>query len=119
MRFQAWRCGSEAELPPSLRRVVFGIVLKNDPTNDDYDTVLETYKSSRSVDAKEIALLSIGDVVQPALIARTIEFILSGEIPAQDIHWPCYSLASNPHARDLWWAAMKANWRYTLLESPY
>jgi hypothetical protein len=116
MRFSAWRGGSEADLPPSLRRVVFGIVLKNGPTNEDYDTVLQTYKKSPSVDAKEIALSAIGDVVQPLLIARTIDFILSGEVPAQDIHWACYSLASNPHARDLWWAAMKANWKYTLSE---
>jgi hypothetical protein len=73
--------------------------------------VLETYTKSRSVDAKEIALSAIGDVIQPALIARTIEFVLSGEIPAQDVHWVCVSLANNPHAREFWWAAMKENWQ--------
>jgi ERAP1-like C-terminal domain len=113
-RFSAWRGGSEAALPPSIRRIVFGIILKNSPTKEDYDAVLDTYRKSGSVDAKEIVLLAIGDVVDPSLIAQTINFILSGEIPSQDIHWPCLSLASNPAARDLWWAAMKANWKYTL-----
>ena len=103
-------------MPPSIRRFVFGIVLRNEPTDDDYEAVLETYRKSRSVDAKETALLAIGDVVQPALIARTIEFVLSGQVPAQDVHFCCHALASNPDARGLWWAAMKANWKYTLSE---
>lgn len=100
-------------LPPSLRRVVFGIVLSEDPTDEDYDAVLRTFKESKSADGKEIALTCIGDVTRSQLVARTIDFILSGEIPAQDVHWPCYALAANPKTRNLWWETLKRNWKYS------
>jgi aminopeptidase 2 len=99
-------------LPPSLRRVVFGIVLSQEQTSiDDYEAVLKTYTTSQSADGKEIALLCIGDVIDPQLVKRTMDFVLSGEIAAQDIHGPCGSFAMNKKTRDLWWETMKAHWR--------
>jgi aminopeptidase 2 len=110
-RFKKWLAGDHAALPPVLRRVVFGIVLSEDPAEEDYDAILATYKTSQSADGKEIALACIGDVIDPKLIQRTIDFALSGEIPAQDIHGPCNSLASNGKSRNLWWDTMKKHWR--------
>jgi len=112
-RFQEWRGGNNAALPPYLRRVVFGIVLGEDPSLEDYNAILETHKTSESADGKEIALGAIGDVKSDALIKRTIDFILSGDIAAQDIHSPCNALAGNTKTRDLWWKTMKDNWEYS------
>jgi hypothetical protein len=112
-RFQAWRGGNHAALPPYLRRVVFGIVLGEDPSLEDYNAILETHKTSESADGKEIALGAIGDVKSDALIKRTIDFILSGDIAAQDIHSPSNALAGNTKTRDLWWETMKDNWEYS------
>ena len=91
---------------------MFGIILNDTPEDLDYDAVLGTWKTSQSADGKETAFACIGDVKQRHLVERTIDFILSGEIPAQDIHGPCSSLANNPNTRNLWWDTMKANWRY-------
>jgi hypothetical protein len=109
-RFKSWLAGDQAALPPVLRRVVFGIVLSENPTDKDYEAILATYKTSQSADGREIAIASIGDVKSMRLMMRTIEFVLSGEIPAQDIHSPCNSLASNTSARNLWWDHMKESW---------
>jgi aminopeptidase 2 len=114
-RFNAWKTGHNDALPPSLRRVVFGIVLSEDASDEDYDAVLAMSKTSQSADAKEIALAAIGDVTSPRLIQKTIDLIFSGEIPAQDIHGPCNSLATNPKTRNLWWEEMKKNWRFVPL----
>jgi aminopeptidase 2 len=110
-RFNAWKGGDHAALPPSLRRVVFGIVLSEDASDENYDAILATSKSSQSADAKEIALAAIGDVTSPHLIKKTVDLIFSGDIQAQDIHGPCNSLATNLKTRNLWWEEMKKNWR--------
>jgi aminopeptidase 2 len=111
-RFKKWVEGDHAALPPVLRRVVFCIVLSEDPSDADYEAIFATYKTSQSADGKELALSSIGDVKEPRLVQRTIDFIFSGDIPAQDIHGPCNSLASNSKTRNLWWDTMKEHWRY-------
>ena len=90
--------------------MVFGIILSDDPSEADYDAILDTYKISQSADGKEIALTCIGDVKEPDLIRRTIEFAMSGEIPAQDIHSPFNSLALNSKTRNLLWETMKQHW---------
>jgi hypothetical protein len=99
-------------LSPTLRRVVFGIVLSEDPSDEDYEAVLASSKSSQSADAKEIALAAIGDVTSPRLIKKSVDFIFSGEIQSQDIHGPSNALAVNPKTRNLWWEEMKKNWRF-------
>jgi aminopeptidase 2 len=111
-RFNAWLSGDQAALPPYLRRAVFGIVLGQENASvEDYEAVLNTYKTSPSADGKEIALLCIGDVTNPQLVKRTLDFILSGDIAPQDIHAPCSSLAMNNRTRNLWWETMKENWK--------
>jgi len=110
-RFQEWQAGNQAALPPYLRRVVFGIVLGENPSTGDYEAILDTHKTSQSADGKEIALSAIGDVKSDDLIKRTIDFILSGDIAAQDIHSPGNALAGNTKTRDLWWETMKDNWK--------
>lgn len=111
-RFNAFVAGDHSALPPYLRRVVFGIILSDDATDADYKAVLRTWKDSKTADSKEIALACIGDVTRSELVEETIGLILSGEIPAQDIHWPCHALATNPTTRDIWWETMKRNWTY-------
>lgn len=91
--------------------MVFAIILSEDPTDDNYEAVLRTYLESQSIDGKEIALASLGEVTRHELIEKTINFLLSRKIPAQDIHWLCNSLATNPQTRNLWWEALKANWK--------
>ena len=110
-RFKAWLGGDQDILPPYLRRVVFGIVLSQEnASTEDYEAVFKTYKTSQSADGKELALASIGEVTNPALVKRTLDFVLSGEIPAQDIHGPAGSFANNNKTRDLWWDTMKSHW---------
>lgn len=105
--------GDQDALPPYLRLAVFRTVLGDrDASDADYEAILGTYKTSKSADGKEIALASIGNVTRDELVKRTIDFILSGEIPAQDIHGPCQSLAANMKTRNLWWETMKEHWRY-------
>lgn len=100
-------------MPPYLRRVVFGIVLgKDDASVEDYEAVLKTQTTTQSADAKETALSSIGDVSEAALVEKTIQYALSGQIPAQDIHNPFASLAGNKATRDRLWEVIKENWAY-------
>jgi aminopeptidase 2 len=100
-------------LPPYLRQTVFGIIISQlDASAEDYDAVLKTYSTSQSADGKVTALSSIGRVRNPDLIKRTIRFVLSGEIRAQDIHGPFASLAANKETRDQLWEVMKEKWRH-------
>ena len=71
---------------------------------------MQTYRTSHSADGKEIALTCIGDVKEPQLVRKTFEFVMSGEIPAQDIHSPFNSLAQNTKTRDLLWEIFKQHW---------
>jgi len=114
-RFDAWKGGDDAALPPYLRRVVFGIVLGDENVSDeDYNAVVSLYKTSQSADGKELALQSIGDVTRPELVKKTIDLVLSGDIAAQDIDAPCSSLAQNTKTRDIWWETMKQHWAYEI-----
>jgi len=91
--------------------VVFGIVLgREDASDEDYEAVVKAYETAKSADGKEIALAALGDVKRPELVKKTIDFILSGKIPAQDIHGPCHSLATNPVTRNQWWETLSGNW---------
>ena len=72
--------------------------------------MLKIYRTTASADGKETALSSLGDVSHPELIEKAIAFLLSGEIPSQDVHTLGASLAANSTARNQLWKAIVANW---------
>lgn len=64
--------------------------------SEQYDKVLNFYRTSTNSDERNTALHSLGRAKQPELIKRTLDLILSGEVKDQDIYQPASGLRSHP-----------------------
>ncbi|KAK9245635.1 peptidase family M1-domain-containing protein [Lipomyces tetrasporus] len=115
-QFAKYVAGDKTAIHPNLRRAVFSIVLGQDDGVDEaaatqaYEVVLQEVLQPSSVDGKEIALTALGKSKRPALIARTLDLVLSGDVAVQDVHTPAAALAANGAARWALWRFIKDNW---------
>lgn len=107
--FDAFAAGDVAAIHPNLRDSVFAIVLKNGGTKE-YDIVLERFRNAPSSDEKVTALRCLGTAEDPALIERTLDLVMSGEVKNQDIHTALAGLSSSPTGIDARWTWLKKNW---------
>jgi hypothetical protein len=79
-RFKSWRSGNEDALPPYLRRVVFAIVLRENPTDDNYDTVFKTYRLRALQMEKNLHCLLLGRSIVLNLFRKTSYLVKSSLI---------------------------------------
>lgn len=102
---------SGEDIDPSLRSVVFSAVISDsNATEEDFDFVYDTIKSSKALDSNEIALSALGTATNPTLIQKALGLILDPEIPIMDVSFVSISLASNKKARWAFWEYLKANY---------
>ena len=84
--FAEFAKGNKSAIHPNLRSAVFGMALKYGGVND-YDTILQTYQDSNSIDERTTSLISLGRSEQPELIKRTLALALNAqEIKNQDMY---------------------------------
>lgn len=96
---------------PSLRGVIFqSIVSPKDATEEDWDSVYNIIRSSDALDAREIVLASLGTATNDALIDKSLDLILSPEVPIMDVQFVAVALSKNNAARDKLWAYLKDNY---------
>jgi hypothetical protein len=110
-RFQRYfDCGDKGAIPPSLRSAIFGITIHSAgaQSEDEYRAVLEEWKTTTSVDGKDIALRALGRTQNPKLLAEYLKFI-SEEVSVGDIHTGAAALAANPKARYALWKFFQDN----------
>lgn len=113
-RFQRYFGSGDTEaIPPNLRSAILGITIRNagEQSESEYRAVLEEWRTTTSVDGKEIALRALGRTRDPKLLAEYLEFI-SSEVSIQDIHTGVMALSANPKARYLLWNFFRDKFDY-------
>ena len=76
---------------------------------NNYEALLKAYRESDSNEDKDRFLQAMACFTQEALLQRTLEFTMRGEVKRQDIIGVVLACSSNPHGKDLAWDFMKAN----------
>lgn len=99
------------EIDPSLKSVVFDAVISNpDATEEEFDFVYNTIKTSKTVDGVELALGALGTATNPKLIQKALGLILDPSIKIMDVSFVVIPLSSNPKARWAYWNYIKENY---------
>jgi aminopeptidase N len=107
--FQKFKAGEDID--PSLRAVLFqAVVSPADATEDDWISVYEIISTSKALDTREIVLGALGTVSNPTLIKKSLELILSPEIPIMDVQFVSIPLSKNNAARDTLWEYVSSNY---------
>ncbi|KAF8953474.1 hypothetical protein CPC16_000705 [Podila verticillata] len=96
-------------LHPSIRQTAFEIVLSQGG-EDEFRQVLKYFHNAPKQDQQVIALLALGFVQQPELIAEAQALALSESVRSQDITYLLAGLATNPTSRRATWDWVKNNW---------
>ncbi|OCK76440.1 hypothetical protein K432DRAFT_306365 [Lepidopterella palustris CBS 459.81] len=107
--FDKFKKGDRSAIHPNIRGSVYAIVLSNGG-EEEYDVILNEYRTASTSDERNTALRSIGRAKSPELIQRTLSLPLSDEVKGQDIYLPLASLRTHPAGITALWEWMKENW---------
>ena len=108
-RFKAYISGDESAIPPTLRRSIFQIAVK-EGGKDTYETLKKIYSTDKSIDGPDIILGSLGRVQTPELGEDLLNLIFSPAVKVQDRTAAGTQLASNTKMRMVVWEYIKKNW---------
>lgn len=108
-RFKAFMGGDAKAIHPSLRAAVFRTTIKNGG-EEAYKAVQKEYKTTSSIDGKEITLQSMGSVQTEDLAVDYLKFAFGGNVAIQDLHSVGASLANNSKVRHAVWEYIKQEW---------
>ncbi|GJJ74377.1 aminopeptidase 2 [Entomortierella parvispora] len=100
----------ESILHPSIRQTAFEIVLTHGG-EDEFRQVLKYFHNAPKQDQEIVALLALGAVQQPELIAEVQALAISESVRPQDILYVLAGLSANAKARLPTWEWVKANWQ--------
>ncbi|KAK5814475.1 peptidase family M1-domain-containing protein [Linnemannia elongata] len=106
----------ESILHPSIRQTAFEMVLTNGG-EEEFRQVLKYFHNAPKQDQQVVALLALGAVQQPELIAEVQELAISKDVRPQDITYVLAGLSANAKARLSTWEFIKKNW--TLISDRY
>ncbi|CAH7667912.1 hypothetical protein BY996DRAFT_4583678 [Phakopsora pachyrhizi] len=95
-------------IPADLRLLVFGQAVKHGG-EDEYEAVLSVYRKPSNPSDKIAAMCALCATREEALLKRTFDFILSGEVKEQDFMYFFSSLARNKHSRRDMWKFVETN----------
>lgn len=115
--FKRFTAGDRSAIHPNIRGSVYNIVLKNGGAKE-YDAVLDIYRNSSTSDEKNTALRSLGAAEDIALVRRTLDMALNGEVRNQDAYMPLSGLRSHVTGVEERWKWLKENWDTILSRFP-
>jgi aminopeptidase N/puromycin-sensitive aminopeptidase len=75
-----------------------------------YDQLLQLYKTSEDPIVRIGALQSLTNFREPALIHRTLEYVISDQVRTQDATHLLAALLTHRESRDLTWQFIRDNW---------
>ncbi|KAF1984582.1 hypothetical protein K402DRAFT_422789 [Aulographum hederae CBS 113979] len=107
--FAKFKNGDRSAIHPNLRASVYAIVL-TEGGEEEYNAILNEYRTASTSDERNTALRSIGRAKKPELIKKTLTLPLSDEVKGQDIYLPLGGLRSHKEGIVELWAWMKDNW---------
>ncbi|KAK4152423.1 peptidase family M1-domain-containing protein [Chaetomidium leptoderma] len=115
--FKKFMAGEKTAVHPNIRGSVFSMALKYGG-KEEYDAVLNFYRTSTSSDERNTALRCLGRAKDPQLIKRTLDLLFSGEVKDQDIYMPTAGLRSHPEGIDALYTWMTENWEELVKKLP-
>ena len=107
--FNKYMAGDKTALHPNIRGSVFSMALKYGGS-EEYDKLVKFYHTSTSGDERNTALRSLGRARDPALIQRTLDLILSGDVKSQDLYLPASGLRSHPEGIEALFTWLTEKW---------
>ncbi|KAK4205326.1 putative mitochondrial aminopeptidase 2 precursor [Triangularia verruculosa] len=107
--FKKYMAGDKSAVHPNIRGSVFSMALKHGG-KEEYDAVLNFYRTSTNSDERNTALRCLGRSKDPELIKRTLDLLFSGEVKDQDIYMPTTGLRSHPEGIEALYQWMTENW---------
>ncbi|KAK1776597.1 peptidase family M1-domain-containing protein [Copromyces sp. CBS 386.78] len=107
--FKKLIAGDKSAVHPNIRGSVFSMALKYGG-KEEYDTILNFYRTSTNSDERNTALRCLGRAKSPELIKSTLDLLFSGEIKDQDVYMPTAGLRSHPEGIEALFTWMTENW---------
>ncbi|KAJ9157741.1 Aminopeptidase [Pleurostoma richardsiae] len=107
--FNKFMGGDRSAIHPNIRGSVFGMALKYGGENE-YEKVLDFYRTSKNSDERNTALRCLGRAKAPELVQKTLGLLLSGEVKDQDIYLPAAGLRSHPEGIEALFTWITENW---------
>ncbi|KAI0842175.1 peptidase family M1-domain-containing protein [Hypoxylon sp. FL0890] len=107
--FKKYMAGDKSAIHPNIRGSVFSMALKYGG-QEEYEAVLNFFRKSNNSDERNTALRCIGRAKEPALIQRTLELVLSGEIKSQDLYLPASGLRSHAEGIEALFTWLTEKW---------
>ncbi|ODQ67184.1 hypothetical protein NADFUDRAFT_81746 [Nadsonia fulvescens var. elongata DSM 6958] len=111
--FTAYIKGDKSALHPSLKGVVFRVVMANSQGTEleqAYKFIYGELINPVSIDGRETACSALGRAKDTRYIEKAIRLLLSGDVPAMDAHYLGGGLAANALGRWRLWTYIKENW---------
>ncbi|KAL1866911.1 hypothetical protein VTK73DRAFT_4458 [Phialemonium thermophilum] len=115
--FKKYMAGDKSAIHPNIRGSVFSMALKYGG-KEEYEAVLNFYRTSTNSDERNTALRCLGRANHPELIQRTLDLLLSGEVKDQDIYMPVSGLRSHPEGIEALFEWMTQNWEAIVKKLP-
>jgi len=110
-RYSSWR-DHGTHIDGNLLLIVLSSVLSRSEEEDSsvYESVLQHYNATCTVDGQEICLRALGRVRSPALVTRLAKLSVSPVTSLQNAPIIATALGRNPVARPVVWEYMKSHW---------
>ncbi|KAH8700271.1 aminopeptidase [Talaromyces proteolyticus] len=107
--FKRFAEGDHSAIHPNIRGSVFNIVLKNGGEKE-YNIILDRFRHGSTSDEKNTALRSLGAAEDIALVQRTLDLALNGEVRSQDVYMPLAGLRNHVTGVQERWKWLVNNW---------
>ncbi|KAL9026947.1 MAG: hypothetical protein Q9196_004465 [Gyalolechia fulgens] len=107
--FAKFKSGDRTAIHPNIRASVYAIVLRNGG-QEEYDAILNEYKTASDADERNTALRSLGRVDSPELIDRSLSLPLSDHVKNQDVYLPLAGLRTEAQGIEALWKWMTSHW---------
>jgi len=95
-----------ANVEPDMKR---SVVMGYARSSKDYDGLLASYMKSTTEEERLRYLEGLASFKNPELVAKTLEFALSGKVKRQDVRNVILYATANPDARNTIWQWFKKN----------
>ena len=107
--FDKFKKGDSAAVHPNLRSSVFAMCVR-DGDESDWQALLDRFHSAPTADERNTCLRSLGRAKSEALITKTLNLALGGEVKMQDIYMPIGGLSTTSVGIEMRWKWMQKNW---------
>lgn len=101
--------GEMAALDPNVFAAVLAIVAHTGGETE-YAEYLRRFKTAQTPQEEQRYLRSLADFRSPALVRRTLDLSLNGQVRTQDAPFLVRDLLMGVHSRELAWAFVKEHW---------